>query len=603
MNWWCIGCKIAGGDYGPIDETAALWNTINTFHKDHPGWGTTPPEPTVLELADKVDLSTLSISRAVGQADHINKKMAKIKIGNGEGEMTRSDFAYMIMSDNRFVTLEDTEIILYYENGCYHHGGEGRIKKICESMIADCTNTDVKEITGTVQRKDRRKRAEFDLGGFTVCLKNCNVNVLTGQPDEHNPDLLFRSQLPVVFDGMARCPKFVRFLHDCLPDPNDYIDQIEAFACGLLKNIPKLEAMFFETGRGDNGKSTFLNIINWLFGPDNVATVSIHELIMNRFAKARLENRMINTFPDIESDALENFGILKALVSGDAIDAEFKYQNPHTFICHAKLFFSANELPEIKEKTFATFKRIRLTKWMQQFLKPADWQLHKDILKAKMPALDEEQLIDELALSGIRKMNRQFVNSILDDEVERSGIFNLLLIAARNIIRRDGFFNDYTHDQLKELWSENSTMIDSFCQDCLVKNSDRFVPKSKVYQAYHAYCRLYGKPPKQDNVVHPIIQARFSVESTFRKIHGKTLRVYEGLFWNLDHTIANKFHNPDTTDTPDSSYYSKQMQFDNHIIKGLSENPVSHVFTSTSVNLGVGKVLVEPVKKDGTPDE
>ena len=191
--------------------------------------------------------------------------------------------------------------------------------------------------------------------------------------------------------------------------------------------------MYFHTGIGDNGKSTFFTILNWFYGSANYSTVSIHDLLQDRFARIRLENKMLNTFPDIESDAMENLGILKALISGDAIDAQKKHENSHTFENRAKLFFSANELPEIKEKTFANFKRIRLTKWSQKFLKPILYKKElKDIEERLGDNFTEPELKEELQLMGIHQMNKQFVESILENEDEKSGILNMFLILVRH---------------------------------------------------------------------------------------------------------------------------------------------------------------------------
>lgn len=528
------------GNYGPVPDDSALFASIAKFHKDCPGWGTAVPEPTIIQKATKTfEESTLNVKSAARQAERIIEKQNKMKVDSENN--TASDVAYLLLGDNKFATLEDTEKVLYYFNGAYRDGGETQIKKICEGLIADCTKNEVSEIIGTIQRKTFRQRTDFDRNDFEVCLLNCVVNIKTGEVMQHDPQKMFRSQIPVKYDKKAQCPKFVRFLHECLPLDDDYIDQLEAFACGLLKNSPKLEAMFFETGKGDNGKSTFLNIINWFYGDDNVSTVSIHELISNRFAKARLENKRVNTFPDIESDALENFGVLKALVSGDAIDAEFKYQNPYTFVNYAKLFFSANELPEIKEKTFATFKRIRITKWTQSFVKMNKYQEEFAALRSKFPDWHDSEIDEELHKMGIHLMNRQFIKSILEDEQEKSGILNLLLVCVRNIIKRDGFFNDYTHEQLNDIWSENSTMIESFVKDCLVRDPERCVPKGKVYQLYHAYCRKNGKPAKSDNVVLPMIQTLMDSETAQKRIGNQVFRVFNGIYWNFSNDLCKKY--------------------------------------------------------------
>ena len=557
----CKSCpKNSKQDCGPFDDESNLFMQIMEFHKDCSNWVVFVPDPTTAEKYHDQDWVPQK-EKAIKQAEIILKNQSKVIPSKTN---THTDIAELIMQNNHFATLEDTEVILYYSNGAYHDGGEKQIQEICENLILNCDRNIVNEITATIKRKTYKPREFFDRDDFEICLSNVILNVRTGETRQHSPKEYFRAQIPVAFIPGATCPKFIRFLKQCLPNQDDYIDKLEAFASGLLRGSPKLEAMFFDTGKGDNGKSTFYKIINWFYGPDNVSTVSIHELIHNKFAKARLENKRVNTFPDIESDALDNFGILKALVSGDAIDAEFKYQNPYTFVCHAKLFFSANELPEIKEKTFATTKRIRLTKWNQEFVKGSSYELKKDILRIKLPDFTDEDLENELSLNGTHRMNRQFIQSILNDESEKSGILNLLLIVVQHIIKRDGFFNDYTHEQVTELWTENSTMIETFIKDCIVKDHSKWIPKHQVYQAYYSYCKASGKPAKQDNVVHPVIQTTLGIEHSQKRIKGKVVRVYEGLAWNLDNIIIRRLrysnvtgesgfrHNRPTLSTPQS---------------------------------------------------
>lgn len=538
LNWYCHNCKKAGGNYGPVPESSTIFKQIAQVHITCPGWTPVPPEPTIQTMATQVLAeSSLNMQDAKVQAERMNTKIAKMEVNTwSEG----SDFAYYLLDHYNFFTLEDTQKLLMYKDGIYTDNAEAEVGKICEDQIKNCKRDLVNEIIAVIKRKTGVPRKIFDTEIYNVCLENGIVDVRDGTFIPHTPRKAFRTKLPIKYDKAARCPKFVRFLHQCLPSPEDYIDQLEAFACGLLKNTPKLEAMFFETGKGDNGKSTFLNIVNWFYGEENISTVSIHEFINNKFAKARLENKRVNTFPDIESDALENFGVLKALVSGDAIDAEFKYQNPYTFVNYAKLFFSANELPEIREKTFATFKRIRLTKWTQSFIKPQEYETRKSILKSKFPDYSDDEIMEELALSGIHLMNRQFIDEILNDDTEKSGILNLLLVVARHIISRDGFFNDYTHEQLNDLWSENSTMIEAFAKDCINKNPEAYIEKDKAYQAYHLMARTNGKPPKPDNVFHPVLQTILGIESTVKRVNGKRVKVYLGYSWNQAHPIIQK---------------------------------------------------------------
>ncbi len=466
------------------------------------------------------------------------------------------DFAEQVLNILPMRTLEDTDEILFYENGIYKENGKVEIKKTLLRLNRTLKINDLNEIISKIKQLTYTKRKVFDNDEFKICLRNCIVDIRTGKIEEHGPEKLFRIQLPVDYNPKARCPIFVKFVKTCLPLPDDYISVLEEAATPLIKNSPKLEAMYFHTGIGDNGKSTFFIILNQFYGSANYSTVSIHDLLLDRFARIRLENKMLNTFPDIESDAMENLGILKALISGDAIDAQKKHENSHTFENRAKLFFSANELPEIKEKTFANFKRIRLTKWSQKFLKPVLYKKELDDIEERLgDNFTESELKEELRLMGIHQMDRQFVESILQSEEEKSGILNMFLIIARHIIRRGGFTHEPDMDELKELWSENSTVTELFVKDCIRSNSEGWVKKSDIFLVYYNYAKKLGKPPLPDNVFHPEFQKLTpGIEDGKKRINRIETRIYRGISWNMDNSLVRKL--TATGETGKSNYSS-----------------------------------------------
>ena len=96
----------------------------------------------------------------------------------------------------------------------------------------------------------------------------------------------------------------------------------------------------------------------------NLQTLNFEQIIVKE---------MPNIYSEIVSDAIDNINSMKPIVSGDTINAEFKYHTAHPFVNFARMFFSANELPEIEEKTFSALKRIRLTKWEQKFLRKPEY--------------------------------------------------------------------------------------------------------------------------------------------------------------------------------------------------------------------------------------
>ena len=448
-------------------------------------------------------------------------------------DYTQTQFADYLLTKFNFLTLEETDEILIYENGVFVKNGEIIIKKQLQKIAKECSNHLVNEVTNTIRRQTYTNKNQFDNEEFEICLLNCILNVKTGHTTPHTPDKLFRNQLKIIYDKEAKCPKFQTFFKQFLPIPQDRTDQLEAFASGLLKNSPKLEAMHFLTGTGDNGKSTYLKIVEWFYGKENCATTSIHRLVNDRFATSRLEGKRINFFPDIESNALDNFGILKAIVSGDSIDIEYKHGNSFTFTSSCKHFFSANELPPIKDKkSYATYKRIRITKCTSRFLKKDEYQKHFDQIKQDLPDQTDDEIKQELAELGIFLTNKQFFESISNDEAEKSGLLNLLLEKTMTIIQCDGFSNEYDLNFIIDLWESNSSSIARFGLDCLVQDSNSTISKKKLFEIYVKFCAVNRLTMSANNVFHPTIKTKYSVTESLKNDKGIRDRCYTGLAWN-----------------------------------------------------------------------
>ena len=192
-----------------------------------------------------------------------------------------------------------------------------------------------------------------------------------------------------------------------------------------------------------------------------------------------------------------------------------------------------------KEKTFADFKRIRVIKWTQQFLKQIEYAKKFNELKTKLgEEFTDSDIENELALSGIHKMNKQFIKSITNDEVEKSGIFNLLLVCANKIIQRDGFFIERSIEDIQEAWSQNSTALESFIKECIII-SEGEITRFDAYLTYYNYCKALVKPALPNNSFQKQLQDLLPTINPDGWIGKK--RVYRGIFWNMNNKIVRRY--------------------------------------------------------------
>ena len=232
---------------------------------------------------------------------------------------------------------------------------------------------------------------------------NCLNGLLDWRAGEllpHTPDYHSVTQLPVAYheDAYPKC--FADFLNEVLPSAESQALLFEWFGYCLLPTTKYQKALLL-IGKGSNGKSKVLDVLTALVGPDNTASVALQELTADRFAPARIVDRLVNICADLGDKAVvEDSGTLKKITSGDAIQAQKKYGDLFTFRPTCRLMFSANHFPKTSDHTLGYWRR-----WL---LLPFEVQIPKEQqnpnLSAELTAPEELQGIFNLALEGLRRL-------------------------------------------------------------------------------------------------------------------------------------------------------------------------------------------------------
>jgi len=429
------------------------------------------------------------------------------------------DFAEDIMKMYYFKTLDDTEEILFYDGGVYKPRGKILINEECQKIIPECTSNKCREVMKAIQRSTYVTRKKFDQDPYLINVKNGIINIRTGKFVKHSPDILSRIQIPVIFDPKFGPIKFIKFLMDCLPDYKDRITVIEIFSSTLLRDF-KLEKISMHVGEGENGKSTFLWVIDKLLGRNNTSHISIHDLIINRFARSGLDGKMANIYADISNKELKQLGVIKALVSGDYVDVEKKGKNAFTMRNQAKMVFSANELPDIDEFQYADLRRFIVTKWNQRF-------------KSTVTKDDERK--------GIKKKNPNLQNELTTEE-ELSGILNLLIVTAKRLLKNGKFTYEQSVEQLQKEWKEKTDHFDSFFETRVNKDVNEEVTKSTLYEFYKKWCTENKIVSKSEREFNSRVKKIENVLDDRVKIKGKTTVVWKGIKLNQDNLVTQVTH-------------------------------------------------------------
>ena len=308
----------------------------------------------------------------------------------------------LVMSKHRFLTIEETKDILYYDEdkGVYVIGGEILIEKELDKTFDFKLKTaDITEIRNYVMRKTYTKKEEFDADINVINLKNGLYNWRTNEFFPHSPDYYSLNQKPIVYNPNARPKLFINFLKQVLYQ-QDIRTAVEIIAYSFIrKNL--FERYFILIGTGANGKSVFVGVLSNLHGLKNISNVPLHSLVTNRFALADLENKDANVDTELSSSTINDMSILKKLTGPHPLRIERKGQHAYDAIVWAKHFFNANELPRTSDNSDAHYRREIIITF------PIQFQGKKD----------DPNLLNKLTT-----------------EEEMSGIFNLIVNSMRPLL-------------------------------------------------------------------------------------------------------------------------------------------------------------------------
>jgi len=402
--------------------------------------------------------------------------------------ITPREVASEITELYEFLTPRESGEILVKIEGVFHDGiAEAIIESEVEIAVPDATNQFCNEVIGHVRRQTYTPITDFDPDLNILNLRNGLYHFDTGELTAHDPLYYSRIQLPIKFDPTATCPKVWAFLRKVLPAEDSRLAVLEDAATTLIRDT-RFQKAFMYVGSGANGKTTWLLVLNALLGRDNVTNESIHDLGMSRFGAGNIEGKLAVMYPDIAASEITLTGKLKAIISGDRISVERKGVQGYPIDPFAKLFYSANALPEVNDNSDAWFRRWRITEWSVQI------ESHE-----RNPTILRELTTDR----------------------ELAGLFNVLAGFARRMMVTGKFSYEASIPQLRTEWGDRANVIQSFITTCLVRGESESVESSELYAAYVKFCEDRNFTARLQTGFMGDLKSKVAIRIDDRKPHGK----------------------------------------------------------------------------------
>jgi putative DNA primase/helicase len=207
--------------------------------------------------------------------------------------------------------------------------------------------------------------AGLDAHDMLLGVGNGVVNLKNGTLQPANPADRISRHSPVMYDPEAKCPQFLSFIEQVTGGDKDLAKYLQHVVGYSLTGLATEQCLFFLYGNGANGKSTFLNVVTELLGPD-LARQTPSETLMARRSSgasndiARLQNVRVVIANEIEDGSLLAESLVKQMTGGEPMTGRFLYQEYVEFTPKFKLFIAGNHKPTIRGRDNGIWRRIRL---------------------------------------------------------------------------------------------------------------------------------------------------------------------------------------------------------------------------------------------------
>jgi len=246
---------------------------------------------------------------------------------------------------------------------------------------------------------------DFDKDHFLLNVKNGTINLKTGKLLPHDPKNLITKFCNVEYDESATCPKFHGFIDYIFAGNHDLINYIQKLVGYCLTGSTEEQILPILYGNGNNGKSTFMQVIQGLFGDYAISADTTSFSASNnstiRCDLARMKEARVVLTTEFESNQHISEALIKRITGGESIECRKLYKDPFEYLPTFTILMATNHRPEIKGTDEGIWRRIHLIPFT---VKIADKDRKKNYAKELMKELPG---ILNWALEGCLKWQRE----------------------------------------------------------------------------------------------------------------------------------------------------------------------------------------------------
>lgn len=329
-----------------------------------------------------------------------------------------------------------------------------------------------------------------------IAFQNGIYDVETGEMRDFTPEIVLTNKIACAYNPQAYSEIMDKTLNKLACNDPQIRALLEECAGYCFYRRNELGKAFMLTGDKSNGKSTFLEVITAMLGPENVSNLDVSEL-GDRFSTVTLFGRLANIGDDISDEFMRGstVSMFKKIATGSRVKAEQKGQPAFEFRPYTKLLFSANDVPRMRDKTGAVLRRLVIVPFNATFSRK-----DPDFDPFIVYKLEQRESLEYLARLGIEGLKRVLTNRRFTE-------------------------CEQVAKQLEEYELENDPAL-LFFQDVDAESIEN-ESTADVYRRYSLFCAENNYTPLSATAFVKKVTAHYGMTTARKRIDGERVRIFQ----------------------------------------------------------------------------
>lgn len=338
---------------------------------------------------------------------------------------------------------------------------------------------------------------QLDADPWILTVRNGTLDLRTGTLRESRPEDLNTRRAEVDFDPGAECPLWMNHI-DFVTHRDKLLGDYLRRAVGYtLTGLTGEQKLFFLWGTGQNGKSTFVDVIANLLG--SYSTTADENLLTGsgghptQLADLRGARLVVADETDRDKKLAEQ---RIKMMTGRTIKARFMRQDFFRYTPRFKLWVSGNHKPEIRGNDDGIWRRLKLVPFTAKFTEDQRILDYDEVLRGELPG------ILNWALTG------------LGDWIKLGGLGETEAVRAATAVYRG-------EEDVIGQWIVESLDLGVVGEE---------TSAGRIYESYRWWCHANGIQDVKSNIVlgRELAQRGFKSQPP-KRVHGVMTRTWVGI--------------------------------------------------------------------------